>query len=295
VSALEQLIASYDHPPVPESGVVGYVGADVPRELIVAAGLHPLRVKGSVPVTSRRADEILGPGVAAPVRAVLAGLLDGRPRLDFLLVSHESDSTVRLFTALRALPEPLPELWFVDLLHLPTETTAEYNRARIRDLIRVLEGWSGRNVADEDIQAAKRDAATTERLLDRLSELRREGRIAGSDAIAAAGGASNLPGPEAHRLLEELLTERRAAPPSSGRRVFVTGSEPDRGLYRGLEASGLQVVEDPYDADVALAWIRSGDDALAWRLPGLALDVPLVVLDRREDASLTADELALLG
>jgi hypothetical protein len=318
MSALAQLVAAYENPAVPDTGVVGYLGNDAPRELIAAAGLNPLRLTGSVPVNvpvTERADAILGPGVDAPVRAVLGGLLAGRPRLDYLLLSHDSDSTVRLFTALRVLArtEPLPELWFLDLLHLPSETTARYNRDRIAELVVVLERWSGREVTGDDIDAATRAAEETTRLLDRLAELRRGGGIAGSEALAADRGAANLPAAEANRLLEELLVERRDAPTASGRRLFLTGSEPSPRLFRALEARGLHIAGESFDrheaaavvareaetaaADVVLAWIRSGDDARAWGIPALrdALDAPVVVLDRRSDEALTAADLALLA
>ena len=215
---------------MPESGVVGYVGADVPRELIAAAGLYPLRVKGSVPLTMR-ADEILGPGVAAPERRVLAGLLEGRPRLDFLVLSHDSDSTVRLFTALRVLSaeEPLPELWFLDVLHLPTETTAAYNRARIDEFLEVLGRWSGRPVSDESLDAARREAAETRSLLARVDALRHSGSLRGSEALAVAGATGCLPAAEANRLLEDAPGGSARSTSGAVRRVFVTGSDADRG------------------------------------------------------------------
>jgi hypothetical protein len=96
--------------------------------------------------------------------------------------------------------------------------------------------------------------------------------------------------------------------------VFVTGSAPvGRDLFTALEAHGLQVVGDEFrrhrrgpdvaraaeagGAEVVLAWIRSGDDARAWSIPALrrALDLPLVVLDRREDEAVSDDELGRLS
>ncbi len=330
MTALESLVAVYERPPVPDEGVVGYVGADVPRELIAAAGLHPLRLRGSVPIRERadeivlkgsvpitkRADEILGPGVAAPARAVLAGLLEGRPRVDFVLLCHDSDSTVRLFTALRALArtEPLPELWFLDLLHLPNETSGAYNGDRVGELLGVLARWSGSPVTIDAIETATRDLDETRRLLEVVADLRRASppRLRGSDALAVAGAAEALPAAEANRLLKELLAEARDPLPGPARRVYVTGSEPTTTLYRDLEARGLHLVgEGPAGhrgpnaraafvaheaaaagADLVLAWIRKGDDALAWGVPALrrALHLPLFVLDRQDEEP-TADDI----
>jgi benzoyl-CoA reductase/2-hydroxyglutaryl-CoA dehydratase subunit BcrC/BadD/HgdB len=330
VTALESLVAAYERPSVPDEGVVGYIGADVPREVIVAAGLHPLRLRGSVPTTNgagegfpkgsvpgiKRADEILGPGVAAPARAVLAGLLEGCPRVDFVLLCHDSDSTVRLFTALRALArtEPLPELWFLDLLHLPNETSGAYNGDRVGEFLDVLGRWSGRPVAVDDIETATRALDETRRRLEELADLRRASppQLRGSDALAVAGATESLPAAEANRLLKDLLAEARDPLSEPARRVYVTGSEPTITLYRALEGQGLHLVgEGPAGhggpnaraafvareaaaagADLVLAWIRRGDDALAWGVPALrrAVHLPLFVLDRQDEEP-TADDL----
>jgi hypothetical protein len=316
VSALDELVAAYESPEVPDSGVVGYVGDDVPRELIAGAGLHPLRLRGSVPITER-ADAILGPGVDAPARAILAGLLEGRPRLDYLLLSHDSDATVRLFTALRVLAgtEPLPELWFLDVLHLPSETTATYNRERLNELRDVLGRWSGRPVSARDVAAAEAEAAETLRLLGAVDALRRASppRFSGSEAFAIAGATEVLAAADANRLLEELLADPPEPRPEPYRRVFVTGSAPaGTDLFRNLEAHGLHVAGERFGrhgpraiadaakaagADAVLAWIRSGDDARAWSVPALrdALELPLVVLDRRADETLSDGDLALIA
>jgi benzoyl-CoA reductase/2-hydroxyglutaryl-CoA dehydratase subunit BcrC/BadD/HgdB len=313
VSALDALVAAYARPEVPGSGVVGYVGDDVPRELIAAAGLHPLRLTGSVPITER-ADAVLGTGVDAPARAILAGLLEGRPRLDFLLLSHDSDATVRLFAALRVLAgtDPIPELWFLDVLHLPTETTASYNRDRFDGLLDVLGRWSGQPVSDERLAAAAEEAAETRRLLAAVDELRPTMRLRGSEAFAIAGATGVLAAADANRLLEELLADPPQPRPDPSRRVFVTGSTPTgTDLFTTLEAYDFHVVGERFGrqdartvadaartsgADVVLAWIRAGDDARAWSMPPLraALDLPLVVLDRRTDETLSEADVGHL-
>jgi hypothetical protein len=83
-------------------------------------------------------------------------------------------------------------------------------------------------------------------------------------------------------------------------------------LFTNLEAHGLHIAGERFGrhdpravavaakaaaADVVLAWIRAGDDARAWSVPALraALDLPLVVLDRRVGETLSDAELALLA
>ena len=98
MSALETLVARYE---APVSGGVGYVGADIPRELVEAAGLVPIRLRGTGPADPL-AESILGPRVDPPIRRILAALLRGELPIDFLLLGHDSDSSVRLHDALRA-------------------------------------------------------------------------------------------------------------------------------------------------------------------------------------------------
>ena len=344
--SLETLLLSYRDGEAGEK-VVDYVGADVPRELIEAAGLVPRRLRATAP-PSGLAEEILGPGVDPAARRILAALLD--PTLEhaeLLVLCHDSDSTVRLYTSLRALVRErygpaLPELYFLDLLHLPTGTTAHYNVQRMRELLAALEHRAGRTVAADDLERAIAETNESRRLLLRLQALRRASppRLGGADALAIVGAWSALPTRRFNGLLRALLEDAPAFEARPGMRVYLTGSghhSPE--LYRAIEERGAVVVGEDHDwgealadglvdetgpplealtaryhlgsalgrrhsaderaafaaaeaeaarADVVLAWIRAGDDALAWDVPAQrrALDVrgiPLVVLDRRGD------------
>ena len=348
MSALETLIARYE---APVAGGVGYVGADIPREVVEATGLVPVRLRGTGPADPV-AESILGPRVDPPMRRILAALLRGELRIDFLLLGHDSDSSVRLHDALRLLSrDELPKLWFVDLLHLPTETTTGYDLGRLRELVAVLERWSGQPATDESLRSAIREANRTRTLLGRLAELRRDSppRMSGTDALAAIGATTMLPAAEANALLEQLLVEEHPALPAS-RRVYVTGSSHDStDLYRAIETDGSVIVGEDHDwgealgdgliaedgdpltaiatryqsgsaialrhetnaraehvareadaagAEVVVAWIRTGDDALGWGLPALrreleARGIRLATAEQRGPAAEGVTELAL--
>ena len=348
MSALDTLIAHYE---APVSGGVGYVGADIPRELVEAAGLAPARLRGTARADPL-AESILGPRVDAPIRRILAALLREELPIDFLLLGHDSDSSVRLHDALRRLSRAdLPELWFVDLLHLPTETTADYDLGRLRELVAVLERWSGQPVTDESLRTAIREANRTRTLLAQLAGLRRDSppRLTGTAALAVIGATTMLPAAESNALLEQLLAEDHPAVPAL-RRVYVTGSSHDTpDLYRAIESDGSVIVGEDHDwgealadglvdedgdplfavaaryrsgsatairhetnaraegvardaeaarADVVVAWIRSGDDALGWGLPALrtalgARGIRLVAAEQRGPGAESAAELTL--
>jgi hypothetical protein len=297
--------------------VVGYVGVDVPRELIEAAGCFALRLAPVDGVDSGEADRILGPGVDEAHRRVLAGLLAGAYPVDRLVVCHDSDHSVRLYATARALGLPGIELWFLDLLHEPRATTDAYDRARLAELA----AWLGA----EDLTAAIATANRARALGDRLAELRRAGRVSGADALALLGAGTALPGDRYADLLEAALGELQP-PAQRASAVLLLGSGHDRAdVYAAIDELGGCVVGethawgeillagrvdetgDPLDAlvrhyrprprtlpaaaDVQLAWLRRGDETWAWALPGerRRLGRPIVTLRERpydlDDAS----------
>ena len=232
--------------------VAGYVGADVPQELLAAAGFRPLRL-APVEVASReRADRFLGEGVDEPVRLVLAGLLEGRYPIDCLVVCHDSDHTVRLFTALRALALadpglPLPPVLLFDLLHLPAATTAAYDRDRVAELAAALGEQAGTPLGEDTLRGAIAAANESRRLLGRLDLLRRRGGLRGSELLAAVAAATAMPAGELNALLEAVLAETAPPPATAARRVYLLGSPHDApDVDEALEDAGAAVVGESH-------------------------------------------------
>ena len=120
--------------------VVGVVGAAVPTELVLAAGLHPVRISGRprpAPLVDAYGFNELDP----PTTAVMEQLLAPDHGFDFVLIGGDTLAQTVLFKTLRELQrvEPvasIPPFAFLDLLHLPYRTTARYNR---RPLIRICD------------------------------------------------------------------------------------------------------------------------------------------------------------
>lgn len=259
--------------------MIGYVGIDVPVELL---GPDAVRLAPLDGVDSSFADRVLGRGVDEPTRLILAGLLEDAYDVDQVVLCHDTESTVRLYTSLRALGR---DVLFVDVLHLPRESTLAYNRRRIEELAAQL--------------GTTPTIAAANRVRDRVSELgklRREGRVSSVEALACLRDPQREP----------ELTH------CEGRRVFMLGSGHDRpDVYAAIDQRGWVVVGedhawgesvyagrvdedgDPFDAlvryytprrtsrpdgaELALVWIREGDEALAWSIPKWRreLDVPV--------------------
>jgi 2-hydroxyglutaryl-CoA dehydratase, D-component len=235
------------------------LGRTVPRELVVAAGMLPIRLSprrlpgrghGAAGVPPGLAGE-LGSGPARVASALLGGELDW---VDAVVIGRDTEAYTRLFYVLRELRRigvaPAgPPVAFFDLLSLPTRTSAIYNRLRARELAGTIAKWAGRAVGHDDLASAVADARATAVQLRSIAERRAAPRpvVSGSEALVAAGAAEILPGAE--------LRDYLAAAPSSvesGRtspaRVFLTGSgQEDLLAYEALEEAGFAVVGEDHE------------------------------------------------
>jgi benzoyl-CoA reductase/2-hydroxyglutaryl-CoA dehydratase subunit BcrC/BadD/HgdB len=246
---------------------------------------------------------------------IFAGLLANAYPIDHLVLCHDSDHTVRLYTAVRALGRPALPVCFVDLLHLPGEPTTTYNRARIEALARQLETWG----AELSLASAIAEQNRSRALVRQLGAARRAGAVSSVDALTIIGAGTAIRATDFNELLEVALDELGSPSPDGiGTRVHVVGSGHDIvDVYAALDELGVTVVSDEHnwgesiyagsvdvecepldaltrhygtrrradstEADLVLAWIRRGDDAFAWSLPVVRqhLRIPVLAFERR--------------
>lgn len=274
MSALQELSSAYadrsataarwrssEHP------VIGYVGADVPVELLTAAATVPLRLAGDPTADRTLGDRYLGTGLDPVARSVLSGLLAGAYPIDCLVVSRDCEASLRLFYAVRELRrvEPalaLPETWLVDILHLPHRTTTAYNTVRIAQLRDHLGDWTGRRV-DDGVLAAAIEAHDEQRaLLAELARLRhaRPAAMSGTQFLAVVGAGTAMPVADHIKLLRALLGEAGATGLAGpGRRAFLTGSSHDTAsVYRAIEEHDVTIVGEDHDWGELLFTRRTG-------------------------------------
>jgi benzoyl-CoA reductase/2-hydroxyglutaryl-CoA dehydratase subunit BcrC/BadD/HgdB len=233
-----------------ELPAVGYVGADVPVELITAAGLLPLRLAGKPGEDSTLGERYLGRGVDPVARSILTRILtaDYGP-LEAIVVSRDCEASLRLFYALRELhrvePERrLPPVRLVDVLHLPHHTTTRYVHAKIAGLREWLGRW--RPIGDDDLAAAITAHDALRRALGRVAALRRVNRLSGTRFLEVVAATTALPVTAATALVDRLLA---ADPPEvGGVRLFLTGSShDDPAVYKTLEDNGFVVAGEDHD------------------------------------------------
>ncbi len=221
-------------------------------------------------------------------RSLLERLVNGTyGYLDALIIDHSLEAHVNLFFNLRQIrlmrPEVrLPELHFLDVLHLPHLTTARYNRDRIRDLLAAIERWGGHSVDDASVGRELTHSNSQRRRLTEVASLRTSAppSVSGVDALSVIGCAMLLPRDDYDLLLSRALKELAGAPAISGRRVFVTGSAHDAtDVYQVIEQEGCVIVGEDHDwgdryyadgVDENAFWLDAVADRAAFGAPAPA-------------------------
>ena len=237
--------------------VVGFIGDGMPVELVRAAGMRPLRLKGRPAVQARLAPRYHVPRFTARdglAESILECLLCGELAfLDHLVVVHDRDAFHRLYQLLSSLRQgplfaELPPVVLLDLLHTTTFATSRYEYKQLLQLRQRLEQWSGRPLTDSALHAAIVDSNRNRALVAELNDLRRQGRVSGSQALQIMGAAFAMPPAAYQTEVRALMDEAKGNDTQPGHPTFVAGSPWDHtGLYQVLEAAGLRVVGEASD------------------------------------------------
>jgi benzoyl-CoA reductase/2-hydroxyglutaryl-CoA dehydratase subunit BcrC/BadD/HgdB len=230
--------------------VVGFFCAHAPEELLWAAGILPLRLRGTGSEGTAHADRYLGSFNCSFVRHTLSRILKGDLAfLDGLLVTNSCDHIRRLFDVFTA-RGVVPFNHYLDVPHLNTENSVARLTAHLRDLHAKLEGFFGLTISRDELSDAIELYNRTRVLLGRVSALRAEEppRATGSEALALSVASASMPKDRFNRLAERRLAvlEHRDSPcASTGPRLLVIGGTLDEpGFIELIESLGASVVAD---------------------------------------------------
>jgi benzoyl-CoA reductase/2-hydroxyglutaryl-CoA dehydratase subunit BcrC/BadD/HgdB len=260
-STLARFADAYDHPSQVaarwrESGgrVARQLGVDVPREMVLAAGILPVRLVGVTSVAAPAAHRVIDAATLGQRgRSLLEQILTEAPG-DALIISHADAELPQLFSTLRELARmddvSIGSAYFIDLLHLPRTSSARYNRTRLEQLRVQLQEGAGRTIDATSLRDAIATSNEQKRLLAEVATLRvcSEPRLTGTQMLTIIGSAAILPQDEHLALLRQLLATTSVLPHHSARRVFVTGSNQESTeFYSLLEACGGIVAGEDHD------------------------------------------------
>ncbi len=210
--------------------VVGFFCAHTPEELLWAAGVLPLRLRGTGSEDTSYADQYLGPFNCRFVRHTLNRLMKGDLAfLDGLLVTNSCDHIRRLFDIFAA-KEVAPFNHYLDVPHLNSEESFARLVAQLRDLQAKLESFFGVSISREALSEAIQLHNRTRALLGRASALRAEDppRSTGSEVLALSVASASMPKDRFNPLAEQRLAEleRRDPLPPAPARACWCSAEP---------------------------------------------------------------------
>ena len=238
---------------------IGYLGNDVPVELLIAAGCLPITIRGQKEKDPSIAEQYLESGFDPRVKMQMGQIVDGEyDYLDHLIVSNSSDAIVRVYYYLRALKKVelnvnFPELYFYDFLHTKLRSSSLYNLNRTYELVEILEKWCGRSIRSEDLASAIELCNETRRLIQRFSELRgpNTSYITGVQSLQMMTTAHLIPRDEYNYLLKTFLDDAKRLEPLEGLRIFVTGSTHEHTeFYELVESHGGIIVGEDHDMSI---------------------------------------------
>lgn len=223
--------------------VIGFVGPEIPVELIIASGAHPARLASAVDAKTDTADRYLESTFMPDVRSIAEQYLQGA--LNFMhsiVLPRSNDSAQRLYYYLCELrtrqltKAPLPLIF--DLAKIPRDSSKVHSRLATRRLAEAI------GVRSSALPGAIRQRNRRRQLFDRAAQLRlRDGGIRGSlmDRIFRSADfcdADRFDGDFDHWL-------SKVDPAGSGRRLLLVGSSPpDERLHIAVEEGGGNVVSE---------------------------------------------------
>ena len=241
---LDPLAAAREHQ---QAGgrVVGYVGAEIPVELIIAANAMPVQVPVFGITDFKSANQYLENSFEPAVRAVTERYLQGE--LDFLeaiILPRSNDSAQRLYYYLCELRRnnmvggPTPLIY--DLAKIPRDSSrahSEHATRRLADTLGAKETELSRAISLRNQRRQLLAAANVARI--------RYNNVQGSfidQVFRAADLCEAIPFDTA---LSDWLDQNQRKKSIPGPRVLLTGSAPpDERLHRAVESAGGNVVAE---------------------------------------------------
>jgi benzoyl-CoA reductase/2-hydroxyglutaryl-CoA dehydratase subunit BcrC/BadD/HgdB len=229
--------------------VIGYFCHYMPREIILAAGALPLRLRGAGSADSSLGDAYLSSRVCTYVRHVMSLALDGE--YDFLdgEISSNACDHVRRSADVFVKKTGIPFHGFVSVPRNPRESLYGYFLQELKNLIQGLEGHFGVKVDDDCLREAIRKVNANRQRLARLNEMRLEERpkLSGAEALSVHIASQVLPPDVFCKLADELIEalEPRPGLDSPRGRLVMIGAELDEpDFVEAIESQGALVVAD---------------------------------------------------
>ncbi len=229
--------------------VVGYVCSYIPREVLHAAGVLPLRIGATGCETTGQADAWMAPITCSFSRSCLELALTGQYAFLDGLVSMNTCECMRRMCDNWRHAAPVPYSYFLSVPFKSDRRAIEWYKEEIRLFLKSLNAAFGNAATEEDLDRSIAFCNETRRLLRVFHDLRARSDcpLTGSDAQRATLLAWGTPPEEYNRLLArwiEDLQGTRSIPDNSPRLLLIGTTVDDVRLTERIESLGGRVVAD---------------------------------------------------
>jgi benzoyl-CoA reductase subunit C len=254
--------------------VIGYLSALCPVEILTAAGVIPIRLKGNVSEAVTKADAYMETMICPFVRNVFDAALKGKyGYLDGVVLSHQCDSIDRTYDVW-SYNLGFPYWHFINYPHVTDDPSIEFTNEILRIFIRTLEKFTGRSISDRALAEAVRAHNENRKAMRELYDLRKEDapRISGAEMMKVLIAAMSLPVDESTALIKSVTEEAgKRAPAASGKmaRIMLVGDQiDDVAIVNAIEGADAFLVMDDLSTGSKMYW---GDvDATADPIQGIS-------------------------
>lgn len=240
--------------------VVGYLSALCPVEILTAAGVVPIRMKGNVSEAITKADAFMETMVCPFVRNVFDSALKGRYEyLDGVVLSHQCDSIDRTYDVW-SYNLKFPYWHFINYPHLADEPSLEFTNEILRIFIRTLEKFTGSAITDSALAEAVRAHNENRAAMRTLYDLRKESapRISGVEMMKVLTAAMSLPVDESTALIKRVEEEAKQRKPAEARktpRIMIVGDQiDDIAIINAIEDAEAFLVMDDLSIGSKMYW-----------------------------------------
>jgi benzoyl-CoA reductase subunit C len=246
--------------------IMGYLSALGPVEVITAAGLVPLRLKGDVSESITKADAHMETIVCPFVRNVFDAVLKGTYEyLDGIVIPHLCDSTSRTYDTW-AYNVPFPYSFFLNVPHASDQPSIDFFKSVLGTFMKSLEKFTGKSITHEALAQSVKAHNQNRQVMRQLYALRQANPplISGVEMTHVLVAAMGLPVNESTQLIVSVIDEVKArAPKAKGTdsaRIMILGDQIDNtAMVEIVENAGAWVVMDDVSIGAKIYW-RDADE-----------------------------------
>ncbi len=250
--------------------VVATMCTYTPEELLIAAGMLPVRVLGAHEPQNVTEPHIFGMFCPFCRDSLAQGLLG---RFDYCEGVTLTQSCIQYRQTFNSWREHVPTVKWDYYLPMPNEVQSRFAKAQhyaeVKRFRSHLEGVTGKPISDEELKRATAIMNENRRLLRQLFDYRKETnpRVSGLEALYASLTAQFVDREEHNRELQRVLDElpKRKQDRPEGVRLMTIGSENDDASFMAMvESVGATIVIDDQCSGTRNFWneARVQDDPI---------------------------------